>query len=691
MTQSNDDAVLPLQEFTQTRMADELEKIKNKSSKEFERLIKADLTKLSKGKNLKGIKNTFSILLKYLHKATASSKVADAKRLQQQIPVIEEAIEKLEQYHELSKSSDLGKVVGTKEFKEFKEFFDIKFPKEIEVEEEMHEVDEEEEKIGIWDVETVKKDYDYELFFIRRENGSHFFSQDLIKKLRFSIDFSHLEADKMAHDPILSYKEIQDEDLYILAGDLVDKNYRKIQWYLQAKWEEDDRYLYLLLRKAIMALLMASHTKNLLANTPVKMCSYYFYDFQYFLRDVMTNPQYLEFCEPSAEMTPIQTTITELVQGLCGSLYTHDLPNHEKYKVLDELVKRARIKQKKKPRKEGEIESLIHDFQDFNSELAGHAGGPLIKVWDYLHDADQLKAFDSILQENIPSTLFDVKFDGWVLSCLRIPSPTKQFYIQKVEIIEEFKNFLRAMLDKDKSYKHLLINLQNRTSLKGYSRSVALEQFQTSYEFTGSLIVVTLPRGTDFYRQKGEYDAFERIEDFMEAFKEQIQSGLDCGFFFPPRVQPALSESFLDRMLDKVHKVFFGGKKAIGFDGRKCFIELVYLLLQIKMIETVHPSSFSLTCKDAIDDGGSSNVLFYCFIELLNKKNLDEKSRQLIDRIVFDIPMMARERTINHVDFDRFSNCIKLIKQAVDNKKLTQLRELFDPEIFDMQVLNAIR
>ena len=55
-------------------MADELEKIKNKSSKEFERLIKADLTKLSKGKNLKGIKNTFSILLKYLHKAQAATK-----------------------------------------------------------------------------------------------------------------------------------------------------------------------------------------------------------------------------------------------------------------------------------------------------------------------------------------------------------------------------------------------------------------------------------------------------------------------------------------------------------------------------------------------------------------------------------------------------------------------------------------
>ena len=58
--------------------------------------------------------------------------------------------------------------------------------------------------------------------------------------------------------------------------------------------------------------------------------------------------------------------------------------------------------------------------------------------------------------------------------------------------------------------------------------------------------------------------------------------------------------------------------------------------------------------------------------------------------MVFDIPMMIRERSLVDEDFKRMYFAIQLIQNEAKSKKLIQLKELFEPEIFRMKILDVL-
>ena len=157
-----------------------------------------------------------------------------------------------------------------------------------------------------------------------------------------------------------------------------------------------------------------------------------------------------------------------------------------------------------------------------------------------------------------------------------------------------------------------------------------------------------------------------------------------CGFHFPPIAQVAIGAPFLDRLFKLVHKLIFKDKKKLSIEERKSFIDLVYLLLQIKIIEAVSPTTFSLSCKDAIDDGAASSALLYCFIYLMQGKKM-ARCRAMLDRLIFDIPMMIRERVMIEDDFVRLHATLKLLH----NKRLKQFQDLYDPHLFDMHIIDS--
>jgi len=61
-------------------------------------------------------------------------------------------------------------------------------------------------------------------------------------------------------------------------------------------------------------------------------------------------------------------------------------------------------------------------------------------------------------------------------------------------VIEEFKGFLRHIEMKKGVEKHLLFNLQDRTSWEEHARCQALEDLEHHAEFNNQLVVVTLPK-----------------------------------------------------------------------------------------------------------------------------------------------------------------------------------------------------
>ncbi|NGX30722.1 MAG: hypothetical protein K940chlam8_00071 [Chlamydiae bacterium] len=666
------DAVLLLKSFVQSPQNQALARIKTQSYKDFETLCQVDFKALSNGKGLREIRNTFKVLLNYLKKYHEQEEAQDLMVL------VERAIHKLDEYHTLTEH-EIGKVANTNEYSKLKEFYYSKIlAQEVEIEE---------KKVGIHDLETVQKDRDYDLFYIKQEGGGRFFDKSLIRKIRAASDYSHLQIEDTLLDPVLSYQEIHDFDVQSIARFIFDKNYHKIQDFLQQTFDFRDTVLFMTARKALMALMLAGYEKNSLINAPKKTCMTYFSDFQTYLRNVIQSLDFIQLVSFETTKTEPQHVLVDCILSICATLYTSDLPDHSHFSITKELIDRG--KKRKMPKDQPLEKTLLSDKledqnDEFSLELEHYVHGPILKVWDFLQDTEQHYVFDAIMQGNIPYTLFDLEIGGFSTSCLRLPCPTQQEFINKVKIIEEFKDFIRGMQIKDKTYKHLLINLQDRTSSKEYPRSIALETFQKEAEFARHIYVLTLPKNTDFYQQKGIYQEIETAKEFIYALKMQIESGEECGFFFPEILKPSLSSHFIERMLKILHEGFFEGKKKLTEDEKKAFIELAYLSIQLKAIEEIKPQTFSLTCKDAIDDGGVSNAVLYCFLLFLKQEQIDER---FLHRLLFEIPMMLRERGMIQEDFQRFDITLKAIEKSLKKTTLKELNQLFELDVLKIRII----
>src|SRR3990170_6659499 len=96
--------------------------------------------------------------------------------------------------------------------------------------------------------------------------------------------------------------------------------------------------------------------------------------------------------------------------------------------------------------------------------LKQHPSGPILKTLDVLRLDENERAFDPLTQENLPHQLFSFLFKKRHITCLHLPCPVHQEVINRAEIAEEFKGFMRSLRQELDSRKLLLINLQDRTS-----------------------------------------------------------------------------------------------------------------------------------------------------------------------------------------------------------------------------------
>ena len=239
---------------------------------------------------------------------------------------------------------------------------------------------------------------------------------------------------------------------------------------------------------------------------------------------------------------------------------------------------------------------FLIDDEKFRTLLSKFPNGPLLKILDLIREEqeeDAIIPFDPIGQENLPSRIYEVQRKGKKIDVLRIPSPTRQSLIHKVEVIDEFRGFLRSLLQESPVGKHLIINLQDRTSWKEYARSRALETLQLNAEFNNQLIVVTLPKDTDFYHQNNEYLNLNKAEDFLKVFAEQLASPEECGYFLPSPLKKPDWTRFAEMALPAIHEHFFHNKNALTRRNREDFIEIFYQFFVLKCIDMVEPNSIS--------------------------------------------------------------------------------------------------
>lgn len=547
-------------------------------------------------------------------------------------------------------------------------------------------------KTALKDFETVRRDLEYELFYIRNEEGKPYFNAELLKNIRLSCDFD-LDGDSFEEDPLLKIRAMQDRDLHHSAGQILGECHSSLVDYYKIARKLEGNELVKSLGMAVLALFLAANPRYLVQNTMGKSCLQYFEDFHRFLRRAMKTSEYQKLIAyPPDAADKTSHLLLFFVHLLSKSLF--ERAGGVKLESIG-LIHRSMRRGEEIKRKErqhllkGETvwNQFLLDDEKYRSFLAQFPNGPLFKILDLIREEqeeDAIIPFDPIGSENLPSRLYQMERRGKKIDILRIPSPTQQALINKVEIIDEFKGFLRA-LSQERGTKHLIINLQDRTSWKEYARSRALETLQMNAEFNHQLVVMTLPKDTDFYHQNNEYLNLNKAPDFLKAFLKQLEAPEEYGYFFPAPLKKSELSRFAEMALPAIHELFFHNKNTLTRRNREDLIEIFYQFLILKCIDMLEPSSLSFTCKDAIDTGAAASGTFYGFAQLLTSDFSKKEEQDFLRYLLYMPALFIRERPIDPERFNRALSALERIDSEIADKGkqiLKRFAEFYHPQTF---------
>lgn len=518
------------------------------------------------------------------------------------------------------------------------------------------------------DLESVKKDNAYELFFIRKEGGERFFSPRLIRNIKLVCDFGDSLGEVKRDDPLESIQVWRDKWLQMAAESILHSVAPFVDRFYHEAGKVRDDELPLNLSKALIGLMLGSNVQNLFHDPTVKSCSDYFADFQFFLRGALHSREYQKLVAyPPKKTNTLARALLDLTNALCRASFVQLRGHEELVPHIQHLIQEA-TEELSSEHTDAWVESkqlwnhLTCDYSAMLKLLKRHANGPLAKVLDSLENGDY-QAFDPWHQFNIPQQLFSLEVADHHITVVHMPSPVHQEFINKATVLEEFKGFLRALVRGQTINKHLIFNLQDRTSWREHARCVVLEDLQNHPDFMQQLTVVTIPKDTEFYHQQTPYHQENHTTIFMDLFKEQLEDE-NCGFYIPDQIRAELLPEFVDGVFKAIHNVFFGGKNVLSLEHRRNFIEIFYMFLQLKLIEVVEPNSLSLTCKDGVDTGSAAVGQLYAFLKLLHQEHLTKSDLDELNLILYGPALMVRERVLLSEQFHRMLSMIKEVEQV---------------------------
>lgn len=649
---------------------------------------------------LENIKLTYKAILRYLHeiyeeKMTNWNDVHTKKGLQTVMAMAAEAAFKLDNYIGGIKGiEDYKEVSRCDEYEKIKEFYLTKIAKKFDGGLEGEKVWQQQwnenrqainldlEKRGLKDFETVLKDNEYELFYLKDDEEKPFFDLSLIRNIKLFCDFDESISVDLEDDPLIQLHHFYDKDLQISAKQILHFTEPVLKKFCKEKISPRRNNLSSALFKAMYALMLAANSENLIENSLGKSSSQYFQDYLGFLREALHSIEYQKMLAyPEDKTTQRNKTLLELAHHLCLNTYMR------KGGVKEEVIGFIYRLIRKGAEKKGEMPSkrlnfwqrLLEEDENMRFLLKMFPNGPLFKDLDVLREIDEEElSFEPWMQNNVPMKVYEIKTAKAPISFLHLPCPTKQFIISRAHINPEYKGFLYTYVEKKK--KHLLINLQDRTSWKEFARCQLLEKLSQEAEFSSSLMVVSLPSATPFYYQTQEYYESNSAKEFIEQFSMQLKNFADCGYYFPSSFAP-LFETFYPAALKTIHEKIFGKKNLLTRKERLDFIETFHHLLLLKIIEHFGPDSMSFTCKDGVDIGSAYSASFFSFIKLITNKKLKKSDEDLFLWLMYNQAFIVRERPVNVQRLHRTLSFISYFNDELsthEKKVMSAVNELID-------------
>lgn len=616
------------------------------------------------------------------------------KGIEAMMTLVGESAEKMQRFFALRLGEEIEeKIAESESFKALQAFYTDRFTRKFSEEEESSKSS----SIALKDFEQIKNDVDYELFYIRNEDGEPYFDAEQLKNIKLSCDFD-LDPTSFEEDPLLKIRAMEDRDLHASAIQILKECQPVISdFYKQARKFENNE-LSNSLGMAVIALFLAANPRHLLQNTMGKSCLQYFEDFHRFLRRSLKTIEYqrlIAYAPESKDKDP--RMLLYFVHALARSFFERvGGVKLESIGLIHRAMRRGEeIKQKGKQHLvKGDTvwNQFLIDDEKYRTLLAKFPNGPIFKILDLIREEseeDQVIPFDPILQENLPSRVFEVETKGKKIEILRLPSPTKQALIHKADIIDEFKAFLRSFSSEKLKRKMFLINFQDRNSWKECARSKALENLQKSAEFNQELIVLTLPKDTDFYHQTNEYLNMNQTDAFIQAFAKELSSPEENGYFFPKQLTKSELARFVDMALPAIHELFFNKKNTLTRRNREDFIEIFYQFLILKCIDMLDPHLVAFTCKDAIDTSPAALGLFYGFIKLFTSDFSDKQDPDFLRWLFYTPALFIRERAPN---VERFTRSVSVLER-LDGEIKDHGKEIYKAfsEFYQPQTIKSLK
>lgn len=528
------------------------------------------------------------------------------------------------------------------------------------------------------DLETVKKDSEYELFFIRKEDGTRFFSPRLLRNIKLVCDLENYFGKEEESDLFELLPEERDQVYCRTAGYILKIMASRLVHFYQKLRRSKEHELVGLLNKAFMALMLASHRENLLICRPLKKCESYFKDFQFFLERILKTGMYQKWLAyPPKEDNLFVKELIEVIETLCYSLYKGADPLSNLAPLIRSWIEGSRLRISSEHSQaavaSGKLWNVLaNDYKALSKALKSHPNGPLVRVLDIL-DEDALHLFHPLLQGNLPHHLFYLEQEGKETNALLIPAPISQEFIHQALLNEEFKSFLR--FNRMHGEKHLLINLQDRTSWREHMRCVQIEELQFQDRIAPALTTITLAADTDFFHQTSHYERENHAGTFLRHFKEHVLSD-QCGYYFPASVDRKKLSSFLDAALHTIHRVCFFEKNVLQRERRLEFIDCFYCLLQLKLISWIQPKSMSLTCKDGVDTSAAYGAALFAFSKFLKQEEWSSKDKDFLNACLHAPALFVRERIMLPERFHRLINFIRMLESIENAAHFEALHQL---------------
>lgn len=573
-----------------------------------------------------------------------------------------ESAVRMEKYLALRLGRPVGKISERPEYQDLEHFYQRHIAKKIKFTEPRAGGDD-----RLDDIQIVRRDQDYELFYLRHEDGTPFFKREIVRHIRLNCDFGP-EGDSFEEDPLLRVRAMLDRDLHSSAGQILHECHGLVADLFKGGKKLIGNQLAGCLNQAILALMMAANPRHLIHNTTGKTSLLYFDDFQHFLRAAMRTDEYQKWIAyPPESGDKTARLLLQLTHALCEALFRRRGGVKQESIGLIHRTMRRGIEDSKIPKQRGDTpwtQFLLED-ENFRNLLTHFPNGPLLKVLDLIRedqDEERPIPFDPIGQGNLPLELYSLEANQKTVEVLRIPGPTSQLYIGKAEVIDEFKGFLRSYASGRVKRRHLLVNLQERNSWKEEARCRALEGIHKSAEFNEVFSLLGFSRSGMFYHQTGPYRETVAADEFLRALQEH--------FAGPETVLPHAQRSILlakaATLATEVHKTCFGSKPILTREERQLMIDMVQHLVVFAAIQEIGPDSISFSCKDAIDDGAAFSASFFALIKMMQSEFATKEDCDYFRWILYTPALFLRERATDPERVLRLFDLLPVMQKYTD-------------------------